>query len=125
MRVRRTPSSLSIRWMRSLVSILGAFQVLMAVGAGSGLVRAAGAVGGLALAAAPWVPAHRRGIGVLLLVVGTLPIAALTVTSIIGPALAIVAWILMALIHSDRSRARPEARSVDLRTPHPAGPVAT
>jgi hypothetical protein len=100
----RTTSGLTNVWMCSLVTLLGAFEVLMAVGAGSSLVRVVGVVGGLALAAAPWVPSRVRGLALLLLVVGTVPFAALTITSLVSPLLAIVAWILMGLIHRDRTR---------------------
>jgi hypothetical protein len=115
----RSTSALSTQWMCTLVSLLGAFEILMAVGAGSPVVRVVGVVGGLALAAAPWVPGRVRGLALLLLVVGTVPFAALTVTSLVSPLLAIVAWILMGLIHRDRTGAalptqRPshQARSV-------------
>ena len=70
----------------------------MALGAGSALIRVVGIVGGLALAAAPWVVGRARGMTLALLVVGTIPFAALTPTSLISPVLAIVAWVLMALI---------------------------
>jgi hypothetical protein len=64
----RTTASLSTRWMRGLVSLLGAFDVLMAVGAASALTRVVGIVGGLALTAAPAAPdivrrsAHQAGV---------------------------------------------------------------
>lgn len=94
----RATSLLGTRWTCALVSLLGAFEVLMALGAGSALIRVVGIVGGLALAAAPWVVGRARGMTLALLVVGTIPFAALTPTSLISPVLAIVAWVLMALI---------------------------
>jgi hypothetical protein len=51
------------RWTCALVSLLGAFEVLMAMGAGSALIRVVGIVGGLALAALAAAAAqagHRR-----------------------------------------------------------------
>jgi hypothetical protein len=69
----------------------------MALGAGSAHIRMVGIVGG-ALAAAPRVVGRARGVTLVLLVVGTIPFAALTPTSLISPVLAIVAWVLMALI---------------------------
>ena len=101
----RTTSMLSTRWMCALVSLLGAFEVLMGLGAGSALVRVVGIVGGLALAAAPWVAGRVRGL--TLLVVGTVPFVALTFTSLVSPLLAVLAWILMGLVGHDRSHAAP------------------
>jgi hypothetical protein len=94
----RATSHTGSRWTCASVSLLGAFEVLMALGAGSELIRVVGIVGGLALASAPWVVGQGRGMALALLVVGTVPFAALTPTSLISPVLAIVAWFLLALI---------------------------
>ncbi|MCU1455857.1 MAG: hypothetical protein JWN46_4003 [Acidimicrobiales bacterium] len=75
-------------WMRGLVSLLGAFEILMAVSAGPTLTVAVGIIGGAALIAAPWV---RRRARLGMLIVGTLPFAALTWWSLVGPLLAVVA----------------------------------
>jgi hypothetical protein len=56
----RATSLLGSRWTCALVSLLGAFEVLMAMGAGSALIRVVGIVGGLALAAAAAQAGHRR-----------------------------------------------------------------
>lgn len=99
-------SSLSVRWTSALVSMLGTLEILMAFDAGSALTRAVGIVGGLALAATPWVARRTRGVSLLLLVAGTVPFALLTLTSLVTPMLAMVAWILMGFIY--RHQTRPE-----------------
>lgn len=77
-------------WTRGLVSILGAFELLVAVSAGPVLTMVVGVVGGLALAAAPWAPGGTR-VRVFLLLAGSLPFAALTWWSVAGPLLAVAA----------------------------------
>jgi hypothetical protein len=116
----RTTSSLSTLWMRALMSLLGTFERLMALGAGSAITWLVGIVGGLGLAAAPWAMERVRGMTLALLVVGTVPFAALTVTSLVSPVLAIVAWILMGLIHRDRTGPELPTPSVDRRSAHEA-----
>jgi hypothetical protein len=120
MRTEMTAPTLSTRWMCVLVSLLGAFEVLMGIGAGSAVTRVVGIVGGLALAAAPWVSGRVNGL--TLLVVGTVPFAALTVTSLVSPVLAVLAWILMGLIQRDRANA-PAAAPKARRPAHDAGAV--
>ena len=102
----RTTSSLGTRWMCVLVSLLGALEVLMALGAGSTPTRVLGVVGGLALAASPWVARRAPAAALGLLVVGTVPFTVLTMTSLVTPVLAITAWILMALVNRDLTRCR-------------------
>jgi hypothetical protein len=76
-------------WLHILVGVLGAFEVLMAVSAGPGTTVAVGLIGGLALMAAPWPPI--RMIRMALLLIGTVPFAALVWWSGAGPLLAVVA----------------------------------
>lgn len=76
-------------WLRVLVSVLGAFELLMAVSAAPVLTVAVGLIGGLALVTAPWVR-WRRVAGALLLV-GSLPFAALTWWSLVTPRLGLLA----------------------------------
>jgi hypothetical protein len=111
--------------MSALVSLLGAFEVLMAFGAGSDLIRVVGIVCGLALAAAPWAARRVRGVTLLLVVVGTVPFAVLTLTSLVTPVLAIVAWILMGLIHRDRTGSELPTPRIRLRSAHAAGTAST
>lgn len=87
--LRQTRDVIATNWLRVLVSTLGAFELLMAVGAGPLMTPAVGVVGGLALITAPWVADVR--LGVALLLIGTLPFAALTWWSLASPLLAILA----------------------------------
>ena len=121
MNTDRTATTLGTRWMCILVSLLGAFEVLMGLSAGTSLTRVVGIVGGLALAAAPWVAGRGRGLTLTLLVVGTLPFAALTATSLISPSLAVLAWILMGLIQRDRSHASPTPQGIATHSAREAG----
>jgi hypothetical protein len=120
----RTTPSLSAGW-SVLVSILGAFEVLMALGAGSPLLRSVGVVGGVSLAAAPWVIGRLRALALALVVVGTVPFAALTLTSLVTPLLSLLAWILIALIYRDRARRELPAPSVSRLSSHRAGTAST
>jgi hypothetical protein len=120
-----TTSTLSMRWMCWLVSLLGAFEVLMALSAGPSLVRAVGVVGGLALAAVPRAARRFRGVTLVLLIVGTLPFAVLTVTSLVTPVLAVAAWVLMGLIHRDGTLPAVRATHVPPRAAHHSGSVST
>jgi hypothetical protein len=76
-------------WLHVLISVLGAFEVLMAVSAGPAATVAVGLIGGLALMTAPW-PAS-RAIRLVLLLIGTVPFAVLIWWSVAGPLLAVVA----------------------------------
>jgi hypothetical protein len=87
--LRQTRQVIASNWMRGLITALGAFELLMAVSAGPVITIAVGVVGGLALAASPWVPAAR--LRLLLLLVGALPFAILTWWSLVTPALAVLA----------------------------------
>ena len=117
-----TRQSLSNRWMCALVSVLGACEVLMALGAGSALTRAVGIVGGIALAVAPWFVGRSNGVSLVLLIVGTVPFAALTVMSLVSPLLVVIAWILIGLIHRGRtlSRSRREGATESMPEVAPA-----
>ena len=125
MSTETTAPTLSTRWMCSLVSLLGAFEVLMGLGAGSALTRVVGMVGGLALAAAPWVAGRVKGLTLVLLVVGTVPFAALTATSLVSPLLAVLAWILMGLIQRGRSQAAPALPDITRRSADDVEAAAT
>ena len=70
-RWRDTAEMIARNWLRCLLSILGATEVLMAAGAAP-LLMAVGAVGGLALIAAAWLPASPIGLGALV-IIGTAP----------------------------------------------------
>jgi hypothetical protein len=82
-------------------------STLTAAGAGPVATITVGAVGGLALAAARWVPDARPALG--LLVIGTLPFAALTWWSVVSPVLAVAALAIgPATIHARDHTSRPE-----------------
>jgi len=77
-------------WLRTLISALGGFQLLMAVSAAPAAIVAVGIVTGLVLVAAPWVREGRRT-RLLLILLGALPFAALTWWSLATPLLAVLA----------------------------------
>jgi hypothetical protein len=76
-------------WPHLLVSMLGAFEILLAVSAGEPLTFTVGVVGGVALLAAPWPPQLRLRLA--LLVIGTVPFAILTWWSVASLFLAVLA----------------------------------
>ncbi len=85
-----TPRSRLISvWLSVLLSLLGAFEVLMAAGAASVGTVVVGVIGGVALAAASWVPSLR--LRWVLLLIGALPFAILTWWSVAGPLVAVAA----------------------------------
>lgn len=88
----RTGELIVENWTRVLVGALGGVELLMTAGAGPAATIAVGAVGGLALLVAPWMPDVRTALG--LLIIGTLPFAALTWWTVVSPLLAVVALVL-------------------------------
>jgi hypothetical protein len=81
-------------WTRGLISLLGAFEVLMAISAAPLVTIVTGIVGGGALLAAPWLVERGRVAGTTLLLLGTLPFAALTWWTLVSPLLALLALAL-------------------------------
>jgi len=82
-------------WIRGLVTLLGAFEILMAVSAGPLVTIAAGVIGGAVLVVTPWLADRAKPATILAaLLIGTLPFAALTYWSVASPVLAVVALIL-------------------------------
>lgn len=108
-------------WTRLLVSLLGAFEVLVAVSAGPVLTIVVGTVGGLALTAAPWVLAGVRA-RLVLLCVGSLPFAVLTWWSVAGPLLAVVALAVGIPVLRHGGRATPAGAAPLGATPGAAAP---
>lgn len=88
----RTRHVIATTWLPALVSVLGGFEILMAVSAGPSTTIAVGAVGGVALIAAPWAPTVGLRIGLLLL--GVVPFAVLTWWSVASPIVAVLALAL-------------------------------
>lgn len=81
-------------WLRGLLGILGALEVLMAVSAASMIAFAAGLVGGGALIAASALPKPGKQTTVSLLVAASLPFAILTWWTIVTPLLTVVAFVI-------------------------------
>ena len=69
-------------WLRCLLSGLGACQLLMAAGS-TGVVSAVGVVSGIALIAAACWPNPRRWVLLGLIIIGTVPFAALAWTALV------------------------------------------
>ena len=78
-------------WSRGLVSLLGAFVVLMAVSATPIATLAIGVVGGLAVMVAPWLARRTRRVVVVPMLMGALPFAIVTWWSIASPLVAVIA----------------------------------
>lgn len=79
-------------WIRGLVTLLGAFEILMAVSAGPVGTIAVGVAGGAVLMVAPWLADRAKPATILAaLLIGTLPFAALTDWSAASLVLAVVA----------------------------------
>ena len=82
-------------WIRGLITVLGAFEILMAVSAGPPLTIAVGVIGGAVLMIAPWLAGRAQPATILAaLLIGMLPFAALTYWSVASPVLAVVALAL-------------------------------
>lgn len=94
-------------WTRALVSLLGVFEILMAVSAGPVVTVIVGVVGGLALFTAPWLTGRRIAAAAVLLLVGAVPFAVLTWWSLASPLLGAVALVLGAVILRTMRSARP------------------
>lgn len=121
----RTRHIVTTTWLRVLISILGACEVLMAVSAGPMMTIAVGIIGGLALMTAPWI----KGVAVpaVLLLIGTLPFVVIAWWSVAAPLLAVVALgIGLASFRSahrlDKARAGPVSLSGDRTTSAAAAP---
>jgi hypothetical protein len=87
----RFRSVVATHWLRGLLGLLGAFELLMAVSAASAITLAAGFIAGGALIAAAIMvrPGSKSMIAVL--VAATLPFAALTWWTVVTPLLTVVA----------------------------------
>jgi hypothetical protein len=105
-------------WLRGLLGLLGAFELLMAVAAGPPTTIAAGLVAGGALVVPAIISKPSRRTTVTVLVAATLPFVALTWWTIVTPLLSVVALAvgLAATRHSARS-----APAVAELEPQPVG----
>jgi hypothetical protein len=78
-------------WARGLVSLLGAFVVLMAVSAMPFSTLGVGVGGGLVVMAAPWVSMQTKPVVVVAMLMAALPFAIVTWWSIASPLVALLA----------------------------------
>ena len=78
-------------WARGLVSLLGAFVVLMAVSATPISTLVLGVGGGLVVMAAPWVSTQTKPVVVVAMLMAALPFAIVTWWSIASPLVALLA----------------------------------
>jgi hypothetical protein len=107
----RTRQVTSAAWVPLLISILGGFEIFMAVSAGPAATIVVGIIGGLALMAAPWIKG--RAAPIMLLLIGTLPFAVIAWWSVAAPVLAVVALgIGLAWLRSGHSRKHIRAKSI-------------
>lgn len=107
------------KWLRMMLSVLGGFELLMAVSAAPLLTVIIGIAGGLVLMAAPWLPG-RASMRLLLILAGTLPFAVLTWWSVATPLLAVLAASIgVAAIRTAAAVTRPPASSTASNTGDP------
>ena len=90
---RDTAQAFADDWFRVLLTALGGFEMLMAAGAAPAIM-VVGVVGGLALMGAAWLRTAPRGVVVGLLVLGTVPFAALAWYALVPLLLAVAAWVV-------------------------------
>jgi len=87
----RFRSVVASHWLRGLLGMLGAFELLMAVSAASAVTKAAGLAAGAALIAAAILTRSGSRTMIALLVAATVPFAALTWWTVVTPLLTVVA----------------------------------
>lgn len=109
-------------WLAGLVSLLGAFEILMAVSA-TPVAAAVGVLGGVALLVAPWLTSRSRGVAIVLLVLGAVPFAALTYWAVVPVVLALlVPFIAGPLLLRASPRVAPIGSVASLPTPPSRAP---
>ena len=94
---RLTATVLTANWLRVLLSVLGAGELLMSAAAPPALM-VIGGISGVALIAAAWIRSTRRAPFWGLVVLGTVPFAAFGWTSIVPLLLTVEAWALAAAL---------------------------
>ena len=100
---RESARAVAAQWLRVLLSALGLCQLLMAAAAPPWLT-VIGAVSGVALVLAAWLPA-RTGVLVALVLLGTAPLAIVGWFALVPPLVAVVALPIAAAV----LRSRPTA----------------
>jgi hypothetical protein len=104
-------SEVATNWLRGLLGILGALELLMAVSAAPAHVLVAGLVAGGALIAAAVLAMPGRQMIVSGLVAATLPFAILTWWAIVTPLLTVVAFAVgVAAVRGSVSRTKCQTR---------------
>lgn len=113
--VRDSSGVIQANWTRGLVSLLGAFEFLMAISAAPVSTMIVGIGGAIALMIGPWLTSRMYFLSLLLL--GTLPFAILTWWSLITPVLAIVALTIgLTILRDPVLPPRPQpGRATDIR----------
>lgn len=115
----RFRSDVASNWLRGLLGILGALELLMAVSAAPAPTMAAGILAGVALIAAAVLARPGRRLVVIGLVAVTLPFAIATWWAIIPPMVTVVAFVIgMGATHG----APPHVHAADV-TPRALRPV--
>jgi hypothetical protein len=112
---QRFRSVVATNWLRGLVGVLGALELLMAVSAGPATTVAAGILAGGALIAAAVFGRPDRQVMVGVLVAATTPFAALTWWSLITPLLTAVALVIG--IAAGRSSSQTAGRAAPFGRP--------
>ncbi len=116
----RFRSAVATNWLRSLLGILGALELLMAVSAAPITTIAAGALAGIALIAAAVLARADRRLIVNGLIAATLPFAIATWWAIIPPLLTVVAFVI-GVATTRGAETRIGAIDVTPSAPHPLG----
>lgn len=116
---RAVARTVGAAWTRVLTSVLGACLALVAATADPPLL-AVGLASGLAVAAAPWTARRSRAAAWSLLLLGAVPFAALTWSTMVTPLVAILAIAIgIPAIHSASGHAPAASRAV-FPSPGPA-----
>ncbi|XAS75690.1 hypothetical protein V3G39_13655 [Dermatophilaceae bacterium Sec6.4] len=112
------------RWTRVLISVLGSCLLLIAVSAAPVLILLLGVAGGAVLAVAPWLPV-RPAWQLALILLATLPFAALTWTSLATPGIALLAVALWFAGRSKPKSGRAPGNKTHARPTAPRVPNTT
>lgn len=108
-------AAIRARWARVLISVLGVYLLLIAVSAAPLGILVLGIASGAVLTAAPWI-ALRPAWRLALILLATLPFAALTWTGIATPCIALLA---IALWSAGHTRVEPASTLHARRGAHP------
>jgi hypothetical protein len=96
-------STVRREWLAGLLSLLGLYEIVLAL-SGRPVVAGLGVVSGILVVAAPWAGRRMLAAGLALLVAGTVPFAVVTWWSIITPVVALLALAIGVPVIVRRSR---------------------